>query len=67
MPSSTSGAHRRSVACTAARRWWRVRFVVCLRGTNSVHLKRALYVVGVAGATIACVWAPPSDQETKVL
>ena len=29
-------------------------------------VKFAVYVVGEAGATIVCVWAPPSDQEENV-
>jgi hypothetical protein len=38
----------------------------CVITRLSTHLKRAVYVASVAGATMLCVGAPPSDQEAEV-
>jgi hypothetical protein len=38
---------------------------VAIRSSTQAHLKRAVYVLFAAGATMVWVWAPPSDQESK--
>ena len=39
---------------------------VAARLSTQAHLKRAVYVVPVAGAVMAWVWALPSDQLLKL-